>query len=151
MSELKKKALWLTLLGFALGLGVGLLFCFVFEPDGFLTWNENKAALTLYLIASGLYGAVNMGTSAVYGIEKWSILRCTFTHFLITVFSTVAFFGMMILLGWMDMPPAGVCAVFGVIFVAVYASIWLFQYLAYRRKVKNLNAKLRAWKKSRES
>ena len=73
-----------------------------------------------------------MGSSALYGIEDWSILRCTLTHFCICVGSTAVFFGVMILLGWMSMPPAGVCALTCAAFAAVYCMIWLAQYLAYR-------------------
>lgn len=146
MNEMRKKALWLTLGGFVLGVGIGAIFHFLAGPDAYLAQEENWPVLLLYFVFSGLYGAVNMGSSAVYGIEGWSILRCTFTHFLICVGSTLLFFGMMILLGWMSVPPAGVCALTGAAFLAVYFLIWLVQYLAYRRKVKKMNAKLREWK-----
>lgn len=149
MNEVRKKALWLSLLGLALGVGVGLMFYLLGNPGGFLA--ENRPALLLYFAASGLYGAANMGTSAVYDIESWSILRCTFTHFLITVCSSILFFGMMILLDWMNMPSAGVCALICLAFVLVYAMIWLAQYIAYVKKVKKMNAKLREWKSRRKN
>lgn len=150
MNEWRKNALRLSLLGFMLGVGIGMLFYSLAGSEGYLAQAENRPARLVYFLLCGLYGAANMGTSAVYGIEEWSILRCTLTHFLISVGSTVLFFGAMVLLGWMGMPPAGVCALIGAAFVAVYALIWLMQYLAYKRKVKIMNAKLRAWKKRRE-
>ncbi len=48
----------------------------------------------------------------------------------------------------MGMPPAGVCALIGAAFLTIYFLIWLMRYLSYKRKVKNMNAKLRAWKNS---
>lgn len=146
MSDVRKKALWLSLIGFALGVGVGALFHVLSGGEGFLS---RGLTLALYFLMSGLYGAVNMGTSAVYSIEDWSILRCTFTHFAITVISSVLFFGGMILLGWMGLPPLGWGLLMLAIFVAVYFLIWLLQYLSYRRKVKRMNARLREWRSHR--
>ncbi len=150
MREIRKKALWLSLLGFALGAGIGLFFLSLGGSDAYLAREENGLSRLLYFLLSGLYGALNMGSSAVYGIETWSILRCTLTHFLITVVSTVFFFGAMILLGWMGRLPAGVWALFGAVFVTVYFMIWLMQYLAYRKRVNSMNAKLREWKARRK-
>ena len=147
MNEVKKRALWLSLLGTMLGLGIGLLFYWMAGSEGFLARADNHAERLLYFVLCGLFGAVNMGTSALYGIDEWSILRCTVTHFLISVGSTVLFFGALIAPGCMGMPPAGVCALIGAAFLTIYFLIWLMQYLSYKRKVKNMNAKLRAWKK----
>ena len=150
MNEVKKKALWMALAGLVMGVGVGLMFhYFLSAPNSALSGNENRPIMILYLLVSGLYGAVNMGTSAIYGIEKWSILRCTFTHFLICIGSTVLFIGFLILQGMMPLEPAGILAMAAAI-VAVYFLIWLIQYLSYRRRVKSMNAKLREWKARRE-
>ena len=151
MNDVKKRALWLSLLGFVMGVGIGLMFQWMAGSEGFLAQEDNHAERLLYFLLCGLFGAVNMGTSAVYGIEEWSILRCTLTHFLISVGSTVLFFGAMIVLGWMGVPPAGVCALIGAAFLMIYFLIWLAQYLSYKRKVKKMNAKLRAWKKQRNT
>ena len=147
---MKKRALWMSLIGLALGAGVGILFHLLSEPEAYLAQPEHRLSLVLYLLASGLYGAVNMGTSALYDMEDWSILRCTATHFAICLGSSALFFGTLILAGWMAMPSVGWWAVMLAAFVAVYCLIWLFQYLAYRRKVKNMNAQLRKWKNSRK-
>ncbi|MBR3503317.1 MAG: DUF3021 domain-containing protein [Clostridia bacterium] len=150
MNEIKKTALWFALLGFVVGVAVGVMFYLPARPDGFLAHEENRHALLLYFLFSGLYGGLNMGSSALYSIENWSILRCTLTHLAICVGSTIVFFCGMILLGWMSVPSAPVCALAGAAFVFVYAMIWLGQYLAYRRQVKKMNAKLRAWKGQRK-
>ena len=149
MKDLRKKAIVFSLAGFAAGIAVAFVFYALLEPEDFLSREENRGTLILYFFLSGLYGAVNMGTSALYGIDAWSILRCTLTHFLISVGSTIVFFGTMIALGWMDMPPLGFCALIGGTFVLVYALIWLVQYVSSRRQVKKMNAKLRQWKARR--
>ena len=149
MTDLQKKVLRMSLIGFAAGVGIGVVFYFLNDPNDFLSQTENRFSLLLYFLFSGLYGGINMGTSAVYGIEEWSILRCTATHFAICVGSSIAFFGGMILLGWMGMPPLGVCLIMLAAFLAAYFLIWFLQYLSYHRKVKHMNAKLRAWKAHR--
>lgn len=149
MSNLRKKALWLALLGVVLGIGVGLMFYVFAGLGGFLAQEENRLAMFMYFLLCGLYGAVNMGTSAVYDIESWSILRCTLTHFGITLVSTVLFFGTMILLGWLTAPPTGVCLLTAAAYVVIYFLIWLAQYLSYRKKVRKMNATLRKWKNRR--
>ena len=148
---MKKRALCMSLIGLALGAGVGILFHLLSEPEAYLAQPEHRLSLVLYLLASGLYGAVNMGTSALYDMEDWSILRCTATHFAICMVSSALFFGTLILAGWMSMPSLGWWAVMLAAFVAVYFLIWLIQYLAYRRKVKQMNAQLRKWKSSRDN
>ena len=146
MNETKKKALWFSLLGFALGVGIGVTFHMLAGPDAYLAQGENLLSLLLYFLLCGLYGAVNMGTSALYAIEKWSILRCTFTHFMICVGSAAVFFGLLILFGWMEVPPAGIIALAGAAVVIVYLLIWLAQYISYRRKVRKMNVALRQWR-----
>ncbi|MBR0229296.1 MAG: DUF3021 domain-containing protein [Clostridia bacterium] len=151
MNDVKKRARWLSLLGFALGAGVGLMFYFLAGSEAILAQADQLPARALYFLLCGSYGAANMGTSALYGIDEWSILRCTATHFLIVVGDTILFFGALILLGWMAMPPAGVCALIAAAYTLVYFLIWLAQYLSYKRKVKSMNAKLRSWKSQQKT
>ena len=150
MTDLRKKALWMSLIGSILGLGIGLLLHVLSGPEGSLSQESDRPYLLLYLLLSSLYGAVNMGTSALYGVEDWSILRCTFTHFAICVTSSILFFGALILFGWMKMPSPVWSILLLAAYVAVYCLIWLLQYLSYRRKVKQMNAKLRQWKANRK-
>ena len=150
MDDLRKKALWMALLGFALGALVGVVILLLPGVDGYLSEPDHRLMMVLYLAMSGLYGAVNMGTAALYGVEDWSILRCTATHFAICIGSTVLFFGTMILAGWMSVPPLGACLVMLLAFLTVYFLIWFLQYLSYRQKVRTMNAKLRKWKAHRK-
>ncbi len=143
MNDARKKAFWLSLAGFALGVCISLMFHSLAGGEAYLAKPDHSPARLLYFVLSGIYGAVNMGTSALYDIDEWSILRCTLTHFLISVGSTLAFFGLMIALGWMDMPSATTCALTGAAFLLIYFLIWLTQYLLYHRRVRNMNEKLR--------
>ena len=73
-----RKAMWMGLLGYAVGCLIGLVFTLSAGTAGF------REALAQILLG-GIPGALAMGSSVVYGIEKWSILRATVTHFIITM------------------------------------------------------------------
>ena len=98
----------------------------------------------------GLYGALAWGSSVIYGIESWSILRCTVTHGLITFGGLTMFFVVLIAAGWMKKPSFGAALIMLIMFLLVYFLIWLIQFMIYRRKVKKMNLKLREWKEIRK-
>ena len=148
MKELRKKALILSIAGFILGVLIGIAFLIILD-DGTLK-NENTVGKIIYLMTCGLYGALAWGSSMIYGIESWSILRCTVTHGLITFGGLTMFFGVLIAAGWMKKPSFGAALIMLLMFLLVYFLIWLIQFMIYRRKVKKMNLKLREWKDHRE-
>lgn len=130
-----KKAVLLGLTGFVIGalIGVG----FVLAGAGRI----GRADLLHFLIG-GFYGAIAMGSSVVYEIEKWSIARATATHFLTVFF---LYFLLVISMGWFSLKEPIFWIV--VAFMAVgYVLIWLFQYLAYRRMIRKMNEDLEKFK-----
>lgn len=70
-----KKATLIGLAGFVIG--AAIVICLVL-----LESQPLQGAIT-HIVIGGIYGAVAMGSSVVYGIEKWSIARATATHFLL--------------------------------------------------------------------
>ena len=142
MKELRKNALRLGLIGMALGVGVSILFLLPHGSEGFAEgWSSGE--LAVYFIVSALHGALAMGSSAVYGIEEWSILRCTLTHFLITMCS---FYAAGFAVWGFSSLKAGTLLIMTALFILAYFIIWLVQYLKYRHEVKILNQELREWK-----
>ena len=87
-----------------------------------------------------------MGSSIVYDIEKWSIARATVTHFLL-VFAL--YFLLVISMKWFRLEDPLFWIIVGCMAVA-YVIIWLIQYLACRRKIREMNDSLNQWK-SREN
>ena len=85
-----------------------------------------------------LVGAVFAGSSVIWEVESWSLLRATATHFCIT---TPTFWVVSLLLGWCGLNLWGALSYLG-IFLAIYVSIWLSQYFAYRRKIEKINRNL---------
>ena len=125
-----KKAVLLSLIGFAAGVLIGI--CFSLG-----NWPGLKEALP-HLLLGGVYGAAAMGSSIVYDIEKWSIARATATHFLcvFALYILIAF-GM----GWFRLDDPVFWIVMGAMLLA-YILIWLFQYLSCKRKIREMNRDL---------
>ena len=100
----------------------------------------------VHLLLSGVLGMVANGSSVIYEIEEWSIVRATITHFIIAmgVFYVIAF-----TLRWFS-PADPACWIMSAILVFVYFLIWMIQSLIFKHKVKRMNEGLRKWKSRRE-
>ena len=142
MRKLWKTSAKLAAVGFALGILVGLGFLAFGEGIGAYYAAHGAGRMALFLGLSGLLGAVNMGTTTIYDLEQWSLLRCTLTHFAIAMgnYFTVGF-----TLGWIsfDEPWSFIMVP---ICIVVYFIIWLIMYLRYKRQIRHINAALEQWK-----
>lgn len=142
MNGLIKSALLRGILGFALGLPAGACILLLADP-GALAGPAGR--LAFILLSDGIYGAVAMGASVVYDIERWSVTRATLTHLVITLG------GLYILgfvQGWLARSIPGLIApMLG--FIAVYCVIWFVQCLSLRNRVRQMNRDLKAWKSMR--
>ena len=76
------------------------------------------------------------GASVIWEVERWSLLRQTLTHFLLC---SVVCLPIAWAMGWMADQPGWY--LFG--FVAMYAAIWLINYLQIRRRVQEINERLK--------
>lgn len=130
-----KKAVLLGALGYAVGIVIGVVI-FLFNSS------HNFAEALPSILLSGIPGAVAMGSSVIYGVERWSVARATVTHFLIT-FGGLYLVGFA--LGWFRFGEPAFW-IFTAAMVAAYVLVWLIQYMAYKRQVRKMNEDLRKWK-----
>lgn len=131
-----KRAVLLGIAGFVLS---GII-CIVFiltGSSGGLTGKDLP-----HILLGGIYGAVAMGSTVIYDVEKWSIARGTATHFLL-VFAL--YFLLVISMGWFRLDDPVFWIVVGAM-AAGYILVWLIQYLLYRRKIREMNDVLNKWK-----
>ena len=148
----KQKVTLLASIGFGLGLITGVTITSVITTAGAADGNFYVASrdlieavgnpLVAFLIqafVSGLYGAVVMGASAVYGKEEWGVTRCTLIHYFIMM---IAYCVTAFSLRWYtidDMIPLTV--MLGAMTV-VYFCIWLGFFISYRAQLKKINLEL---------
>ena len=128
---MKKQILLRSALGFPLGVcisnGILLIFAVCFgeyfpcAPDCTARFGSEVAGAAVQFFLSGLVGAVFAGSSVIWEVESWSLLRATATHFCIT---TPTFWVVSLLLGWCGLNLWGALSYLG-IFLAIYVSIWL--------------------------
>ena len=127
-----KKALLLSLVGYVCGCLIGL--CFTLQ-------NEDFSIVTAlpHILLGGIPGAIACGSTVIYDIEKWSILRATVTHFLIAMGAIIL--GCFVL-NWFKPWSAAFWIVMAAEVVG-YIIIWWIMYRRYSREVRKLNALLK--------
>ena len=142
MSVSKKQIILMSVIGAVMGIGIWFLMLLRNNPNALSDGSYSIGFLMLNILLSAVFGALCMGSSSVYGIEEWGILRSTVTHFVIVF---VSFNIIALPLGWFSFGSLEYWIIHAVM-IAVYFLIWLIQYLIYKHKVKELNRELENWK-----
>ena len=127
-----KKAILLGLIGYIAGCVIGL--CFALGNENF-----TFAGALPDILLGGIPGAIAMGSAVIYDVEKWSILRVTATHFLITMGAILIG---CFLLKWFE-PLSTPFWIMLAAELAGYILVWLIMHQCYRAKVRKLNEMLR--------
>ena len=127
-----KKAMILGLLGYIAGCIIGL--CFTLQNENF-----TLAGALPQILLGGIPGAIAMGTTVLYDIEEWSLLRATVTHFLIVM-------GAMLLacfvLKWFEPWSTPFWIMLAAELVG-YVIVWLIMCFCYKKQVRKLNRLLK--------
>ncbi|MCR5685592.1 MAG: DUF3021 domain-containing protein [Lachnospiraceae bacterium] len=140
MNRMKKTAIILSLVGGFTGAAICFVLSSMSGGNGEASVSTGK--LVFYYVISFLHGAICMGSSVIYNVEQWSIARCTFTHFLITMTSMNI---LNLLLDWMPIGSPEYLIIMS-IFVVAYFMVWLIFFLCYRREVRKMNDELKKMK-----
>lgn len=147
-----KKTVQRSLLGFPLGVFIAYTITVAisfFQKDGSylpvvpsltVSMGGELNAVVLQYILSGILGVGFAAGSVIWENEDWSILKRTVTHWVVT---SVVMFPIAYISRWMEHTIAGIVS-YILIFMAIYVVIWLAQYIAWRRKVQEINQKLQS-------
>lgn len=148
---MKKKMVLRGLLGAPLGLAVGYLISIgvsliagngkylAVAPALAQTFGGELKAVIVQAVIMAVYGMIWAGSSVIWEMDDWSILRQTATHLLIT---SAATFPTAYLMRWMDHSLGGILLYFG-FFFGIYLVIWLSLYSAMKKRIEQLNAKVK--------
>ena len=95
-------------------------------------------AVLIQAACSLLYGAAWAGAGFIWQAEGWSLLKMTAVHFAVCSTATlpIAYF-----MRWMQHSLGGVATYFA-IFAAIYALVWLVQYLVTGRRLRRINERM---------
>ncbi len=98
--------------------------------------------LNAILIQSALSGVMGLGcalASLIWDNERWGFLKQTVLHFFVVSLSIlpIAYF-----CRWMEHSPSGILS-YTMLFVCIYAFIWLALFITYKSKVNKINQALK--------
>ena len=141
MSRVFKSVLLRAFVGFALGALIGATILWLVRRG---TVAEPMSAGTLFVnfLLSGLYGALVVGATTFYAVERWSIARATLCHLFVTL---AGLYALGLAQGWLAFTAPGFL-ILTASSVAFYFLIWLAQYLSYRRRIGQMNRCVRVLK-----
>lgn len=129
-----------SLITVAVSLAVGNGVYYAVTPELVSDFGGEMNAVLIQTFCAMLIGVVFSGASFVWEVERWSLLRMTLTHLIMT---SAVMMPISWLLRWMPHSVAGV-ALYIAIFLGIYAGIWFSQYSAVKKHIKRLNDSLNA-------
>ena len=149
--NIKKEAFVRGLAGFPIGVMIGcilsIVFSFMYADGSFhavvpsLTekmGNELNAVI-FQTILCGVIGSAFAAGSVIWEIDSWSIAKQSAIYFLVggLVLLPIAY-----LTDWMEHSVKGAISYF-IVFVFIFAVIWIAKYLILRSKIKRLNGEFK--------
>lgn len=152
----KQKMVFLSAIGFALGVIVGTVITavtatlslndgtlYVCAPEFTAVVGNPITAYAIQAVLSGVIGMVGMGGSAIYSVEEWSLVKVTVIHFL---GCNIVLFTSGLYLRWFSLENIGEILITFFIMFVIYVIIWLSQYLSYKHQISEINRELQEWK-----
>ena len=151
--KLSQRIAFLGALGFGMGVLAGTVLAAIISslsngttavqvcsPDFVEAMGGNELlAYIIQALAAGLYGVWAMGSSAVYSIEEWGVLKCTLFHYIttMTLYYVLGFF-----LRWFTLKDKAQILIFFIALTVMYFIIWLVNYISYSIQLKKINSGL---------
>jgi hypothetical protein len=145
-----KKLLTRCLLGAPLGLAISTVITIIISfaigdgayhavaPELIADFGSEIDAVLVQAVLALVYGAAWAGASVVWETERWSILKQTIVHLFVC---SAAAFPIAFFARWMPHNAKGIALYFGIFFV-IYLIVWLSQYSAMKKRVRQINEKL---------
>ena len=135
-NEIKKAVAKRIALGFMIGVFIGQTIL-ILESLGMLAGTKIGAVIIQYFI-TGLVGSMFAGTSVIFELDDWSLLRQTATHF---IFTSILMYIAGFISGWFPHTVTSTIIWF-VVFIVIYIIFWTSFTLYYKNKVKKINEAL---------
>lgn len=144
---MKKNIIKRGLIGIPIGIAIGFIITIIisvaigngtFYPATEELVDIMGNELNAVIIQTILCGIMGMGyamASIIWDIESWSLAKQSGIYFVI---ASIIMFPVAYILNWMEHSIMGVLFYAGV-FIAIFVSAWLIQYLAWKNKIKKIN------------
>lgn len=109
------------------------------EPTLISSYGSEITAVTVQYILSGILGSIMGASSLVWDIENLSLLKQTIINFVV---SSCSILPIAYAAHWMYPSFLGALAYFAM-FAFIYFAIWLVQYLIWKKKINQINTKIK--------
>ena len=154
---MKKKIIMRGLLGFPIGIAIGYLITILISlswakgyyspcvPELISVMGNEINAVILQTVLCGILGTGFAASSVIWEMDNWSIVKQTGIYFPIVsvIMLPIAYFAY-----WMEHSVIGFLIYFG-IFVLIFTTIWITQFIRGKHTVKKMNKKLSQTKDNR--
>ena len=148
---MKKKVIKRCLFGAPIGLSISFIITLIISiiinkgeyypvvPQLTSLCGNELNAVIIQTVCSLIFGAVFGGASAIWEVEKWSLLKQTVIHCLII---SVSSFPIAYFMYWMPHSFWGIAGYIAIFFF-IYFFIWISWYFAMRKRIRELNEKIK--------
>ena len=148
---MKKKVIKRCLIGAPIGLSISFIITLIISiiinkgeyypvvPQLTSLCGNELNAVIIQTVCSLIYGAVFGGASAIWEFEKWGLLKQTVIHCLII---SVSSFPIAYFMYWMPHSFWGIAGYIAIFFF-IYFFIWISWYFAMRKRIRELNEKIK--------
>ena len=127
---------YLITIGISLAIGDGSYYPCV--PSLIERFGNEVTAIIMQTALSAVLGAGFAGSSIIWEMDEWSLLKQTSIYFGIVsvLMMTIAY-----ICEWMEHSVKGILSYFG-IFVAIFIAVWIVQYLIWKVRVSRIKEKI---------
>ena len=127
---------YLITIGISIAIGDGSYYPCV--PSLIERFGNEVTAIIIQTVLSAVLGAGFAGSSIIWKMDEWSLLKQTSIYFGIVsvLMMTIAY-----ICEWMEHSVKGILSYFG-IFVAIFIAVWIVQYLIWKVRVSRIKEKI---------
>ena len=148
---MKKKIIMRGLLGLPAGIAFGFIITIIIsacigkgiyypvKPSLIEVAGSELNAVILQTVLCGIMGAGFAMASVIWKLDSWSLAKQSGIYFLIVCVITLP---VAYIANWMEHSVAGFLSYAG-IFTAIFIAVWFIQYLAWKQKIKKINARVK--------
>ena len=145
---MKKKIIMRGLFGLPVGIAFGFIITIIIsacigkgiyypvKPSLIDVAGSELNAVILQTVLCGIMGAGFAMASVIWELDSWSLAKQSGIYFLI---ACVVMLPVAYIANWMEHSLVGFLSYAG-IFTAIFVAVWLIQYLAWKQKIKKINA-----------
>ena len=148
---MKKKIIMRGLFGLPVGIAFGFIITIIFsacigkgiyypvKPSLIDVAGSELNAVILQTVLCGIMGAGFAMASVIWELDSWSLAKQSGIYFFI---ACVIMLPVAYIANWMEHSLVGFLSYAG-IFTVIFVAVWLIQYLAWKQKIKKINARVK--------